>query len=128
MRIQHWIYTNAPQEVTIEEMDAKASELVRRFMPQTDWSAFPKELGKSWHYHHIFTAPFYYIEYGLSWLGALQLWQKSLLDPGQTLRQYRLALALGNTRSVPELFKAAGATFAFDRATIREMISFLRSQ
>ena len=125
---QHWIYTDARAEVTIEEMDAKASELVRRFMPQTDWSAFPKELGKSWHYHHIFTAPFYYIEYGLSWLGALQLWQKSLLDPGQTLRQYRLALALGNTRSVPELFKAAGATFAFDRATIREMISFLRSQ
>ena len=87
---RRWVYTDAPAEVTIEEMDARGpSELVRRFMPQTDWRAFPKELGKSWHYHHIFTAPFYYIEYGLSWLGALQLWQKSLFDPGQTLRQYR---------------------------------------
>jgi oligoendopeptidase F len=125
---QHWIYTEAPQEVTIAEIDAKAAALIGRFMPQTNWSAFPKELGKSWHYHHIFTAPFYYIEYGLSWLGALQLWQRSLRDPAQTLRQYRSALTLGNSRSVPELFKAAGAKFAFDRETIREMVSFLRQQ
>ena len=71
--------------MTIEEIDAKAAELVGRFMPQTNWSGFPKELGKSWHYHHIFTAPFYYIEYGLSWLGALQLWQNSLLEPKQSI-------------------------------------------
>jgi oligoendopeptidase F len=122
---QHWIYQEAPSEVTIEEMDEKAAELVQRFMPQTNWSAFQKELGKSWHYHHIFTAPFYYIEYGLSWLGALQLWQQSLRDPGQTLRQYRSALTLGNSRSVPDLFKAAGAKFAFDRKTIRGMMEFL---
>jgi oligoendopeptidase F len=125
---QHWIYKDAPQEVTIEEMDAKAAELVRRYMPQTNWTDFPKELGKSWHYHHIFTAPFYYIEYGLSWLGALQLWQKSLVEPEQTLRQYRSALTLGNSRSVPELFKAIGAKFAFDRETIRAMMLFLRSR
>jgi oligoendopeptidase F len=123
---QHWIYGEAPSDVTIEEMDKKAAELVERYMPQTNWSAFRKELGKSWHYHHIFTAPFYYIEYGLSWLGALQLWQQSLRDPGQTLRQYRSALTLGNSRSVPELFKAAGAKFAFDRKTIRGMMQFLR--
>jgi oligoendopeptidase F len=123
---QHWIYREAPSEVTIEEMDEKAAELVQRFMPQTNWSAFRKELGKSWHYHHIFTAPFYYIEYGLSWLGALQLWQQSLRDPGETLRQYRSALTLGNSRSVPDLFKAAGAKFAFDRKTIHGMMGFLR--
>jgi oligoendopeptidase F len=123
---QHWIYREAPPNVTIDEMDKKAAELVERFMPQTNWSAFRKELGKSWHYHHIFTAPFYYIEYGLSWLGALQLWQQSLHDPAQALRQYRSALTLGNSRSVPELFIAAGAKFAFDQKTIRGMMGFLR--
>jgi oligoendopeptidase F len=124
---QHWIYREAPPNVTIDEMDRKAAELVERFMPQTNWSAFRRELGKSWHYHHIFTAPFYYIEYGLSWLGALQLWQQSLHDPAQTLRQYRSALTLGNSRSVPELFKAAGTKFAFDQKTIRGMMAFLRA-
>jgi oligoendopeptidase F len=58
----------------------------------------------------------------------LQLWQQSLRDPGQTLRQYRSALTLGNSRSVPDLFKAAGTKFAFDRKTIRGMMEFLRSQ
>ena len=109
-------------------MDAKAAELIGRFMPQTNWGAFPKELGKSLHYHHIFNSPFYYIEYGLSWLGALQLWQRSLLEPEQTLHRYRSALTLGNSRSVPELFEAAGVKFAFDRATLREMMSFLRDE
>ena len=125
---QHWIYQEAPPDVTIEQMDAKAAELIGRFMPQTNWGAFPKELGKSWHYHHIFNSPFYYIEYGLSWLGALQLWQRSLLEPEQTLHRYRSALTLGNSRSVPELFEAAGVKFAFDRATLREMMSFLRDE
>jgi oligoendopeptidase F len=64
----------------------------------------------------------------LSWLGALQLWQKSLIEPEQTLRQYRSALTLGNSRSVPELFKAIGAKFAFDRETIHATMLFLRSR
>jgi oligoendopeptidase F len=67
---QHWLYSEAPVEVTIADMDTKTTELIARFMPQTDWTDFPKELGKLWHYNHIFSAPFYYIEYGLTWLGA----------------------------------------------------------
>jgi oligoendopeptidase F len=125
---QHWLYAEAPGDVPIADLNRKAAELIGRFMPQTDWTGFSDELGKSWHYHHIFGAPFYYIEYGLSWLGALQLWQRSLTDPAATIRQYRSALALGNSRSVPELFKAAGATFAFDRGTVRNMVAFLRAQ
>jgi oligoendopeptidase F len=125
---QHWLYSEAPEDVTIADMDKKAAELIARFMPQTDWSNFPNEVGKLWHYNHIFSAPFYYIEYGLSWLGALQLWQQSLVEPAETMRRYRSALTLGDSRSVPELFRAAGATFAFDRQTVRKTVAFLREQ
>ncbi|HZC58404.1 MAG TPA: M3 family oligoendopeptidase [Chthoniobacterales bacterium] len=125
---QHWLYAEAPQEVKIEDMDKKAAELIARFMPQTDWSDFPAEIGKLWHYNHIFGSPFYYIEYGLSWLGALQLWQNSLVDPAKAMRRYRSALALGDSRSVPDLFNAAGTTFAFDRETVRKTVAFLRGQ
>ena len=83
--IQHWIYAEAPEELTIGQIDRKAAELIARFMPQTDWTGFQPELAKVWHYHHIFSTPFYYIEYGLSWLGALQIWQNSLQDPVDAL-------------------------------------------
>jgi oligoendopeptidase F len=126
--IQHWIYAEAPAELTIDQIDRKAAELIARFMPQTDWIGFEPELAKVWHYHHIFSSPFYYIEYGLSWLGALQVFQNSLHNPVDALAKYRAALDLGNSRSVPELFAAAGARFAFDRSTIRRLMQFLREQ
>ena len=126
--IQHWIYAEAPRELTIEQIDQKAKELIARFMPQTDWTGLDPQPGKAWHYHHIFSVPFYYIEYGLSWLGALQIWRNSLKHPVEALNRYRAALTLGNSKSVPELFAAAGARFTFDRGTVRELMNFLRGQ
>jgi oligoendopeptidase F len=126
--IQHWLYAELPAAPSIGSIDAKAGELIARFMPQTDWSGFERELAKVWQYHHIFTSPFYYIEYGLSWLGALQVWKNSLQDPKTALARYKAALALGNSRSVPELFEAVGAHFAFDVGTIRDLMQFLRGE
>jgi oligoendopeptidase F len=126
--IQHWLYAEISATPSIEEIDAKARELVARFMPQTAWSGFEPELAKVWHYHHIFTSPFYYIEYGLSWLGALQVWRNSLQDRKSALAKYKSTLRLGNSRSVPELFEAAGARFSFDAETIRELMEFLRGE
>jgi oligoendopeptidase F len=95
---------------------------------QTDWTGFETELSKPWHYHHIFSAPFYYIEYGLSWLGALQIWESSLKDSVGALTKYRAALTLGNSVPVPDLFATAGAEFAFDRLTLRRLMQFLGEQ
>jgi oligoendopeptidase F len=126
--MQHWLYAELSAAPSVGRIDAKARELIARFMPQTDWSGFERELEKVWHYHHMFTSPFYYIEYGLSWLGALQVWRNSLQDPRTALAKYKAALRLGNSSSVPELFEAVGARFAFDVATIRELMQFLRGE
>jgi oligoendopeptidase F len=126
--IQHWLYAELSTTPSIDRIDAKARELVERFMPQTRWAGFERELGKVWHYHHLFTSPFYYIEYGLSWLGGLQVWRNSLQNPKEALAKYKAALRLGNSRSVPELFEAVGARFSFDVETIRDLMQFLRGQ
>jgi oligoendopeptidase F len=126
--IQHWLYAELSVTPSIDRIDAKARELIERFMPQTCWAGFERELGKVWHYHHLFTSPFYYIEYGLSWLGALQVWRNSLQDPEEALAKYKAALRLGNSRSVPELFAAIGARFSFDIETIRDLMQFLRGE
>jgi len=126
--MQHWLYAELSAAPSIDLIDAKARELIARFMPQTDWSGLERELEKVWHYHHIFTSPFYYIEYGLSWLGALQVWRNSLKNPEATMAKYKAALAFGNSRSVPELFESVGAHFAFDVGTIRNLMQFLRRE
>jgi oligoendopeptidase F len=72
--------------------------------------------------------PFYYIEYGLAQLGALQVWRESRRDRPAALAAYRRALALGGTRPLPELYAAAGARLLFDREGIRELIELVESE
>jgi oligoendopeptidase F len=125
---QHWVYAEAPENVTAADMDTHWGELWTRFMGGVDWSGLDAERVSGWHRKlHIFTAPFYYVEYGLAQLGALQVWRNALKDQANAVRQYRSALALGNTRSLPDLYAAAGARLAFDKETVGELARLVES-
>ena len=125
---QHWVYVEAPENVTAAEMDVQWGQLWDRFMGGTDWSGLDGERGSGWHRKlHIFTVPFYYVEYGLAQIGALQVWSNALSDQAEAVRRYRAALSLGNTVTLPELYEAAGAKLAFDRETLREMVNLVNS-
>jgi oligoendopeptidase F len=67
--------------------------------------------------------PFYYIEYGLAQLGAVQVWANAQTDQRAAVRKYRDALALGGTAPLPDLFAAAGARFAFDAQTLAQAVA-----
>ncbi len=126
---QHWVYAEAPQDVTPADMDRAWSALWERFMPGIDYAGLQAEKETGWHRkQHIFEVPFYYIEYGLAQLGALQVWRNALADQAQAVADYRAALSLGYTRSLPELFAAAGARFAFDRQTVGELMALVSEQ
>ena len=76
-----------------------------------------------WHRKlHIHQIPFYYVEYGLAQLGAVQVWRNSLKDQAGAVAAYRKALSLGGTVPLPQLFAAAGAKFAFDASILRMAI------
>jgi len=77
---------------------------------------------------HLFGAPFYYIEYGIAELGALQLWLAYKKDPQTALANYRKGLGLGGTRPLPELFAAAGVKFDFGAATIAPLVDAVREE
>ena len=77
---------------------------------------------------HLYEVPFYYIEYGLAQLGAVQVWANALKDQQQAVAKYRKALALGSTVSLPELFQAAGAKFAFDAQTLKTCVDLIEAQ
>jgi oligoendopeptidase F len=74
---------------------------------------------------HIHTDPFYYVEYGLAQLGATQVWANALRDQAGAVAAYRRALALGDTASLPDLFSAAGARFAFDAGALSEAVDLI---
>ncbi|MFQ5593926.1 MAG: M3 family metallopeptidase, partial [Anaerolineae bacterium] len=123
---QHWVYVDSPKNVTAADLDDAWSDLWDRFMVGIDYSDLQGEKETGWHRkEHIFSEPFYYVEYGLAQLGALQVWRNTLRDQSKAVADYRAALALGNTRPLPELFQAAGATFAFDRQTVGDLMALV---
>ena len=126
---QHWLYVEAPDDVDTADLDRKWNELWDRYLPGIDYSGLHAEKETGWHRKgHIFGNPFYYIEYGLAQLGALQVWRNALADQSKAVAAYRSALALGYTRPLPELYAAAGARFAFDRKTVGELMRLVRAQ
>jgi oligoendopeptidase F len=126
---QHWVYLDAPGGVTAADLDAKWCELWDRFMIGIDYTDLQAEKETGWHRKlHIFTAPFYYVEYGLAQLGALQVWRNALRDQPKAVAAYRTALALGGTRGLAQLFAAAGGHFAFDRRTVGELMALVEEQ
>ncbi len=124
---QHWIYTNPGH--TREQRTAAWLELMERFGGDVDWSGYSDARENLWHRQlHIFLHPFYYIEYGIAQLGALQVWANSRRDRAAALRDYQKALQLGGSRPLPELFKAAGCRFDFSAETVKPLIELIRSE
>ena len=126
---QHWIYENHTVASDGQRCEKKWGELWDRFMPGIDYNGLEKYKNIYWHRQgHIHTAPFYYVEYGLAQLGAVQVYGNALKDQKKAVADYRHALSLGSSVSLPELFEAAGAKFAFDAQTLKDAVDLLESE
>ncbi|MCX6905190.1 MAG: M3 family metallopeptidase [Verrucomicrobia bacterium] len=124
---QHWIYEH-PGHSRAERGQAWLA-LLDRFEGEVDWGGQEDARAHLWHKQlHIFLHPFYYIEYAIAQLGALQVWANAKRDKVQGLRAYQQALALGGSRPLPELFEAAGCRFAFDAATVRPLVELVKRE
>jgi oligoendopeptidase F len=124
---QHWIYTHPGH--TRAARAVAWLELMDRFGGDVDWSGYDQSRAYLWHRQlHIFLHPFYYIEYGIAQLGALQVWANSKRDKAKALHDYKSSLALGGSKPLPELFKAAGSPFEFSAKTIKPLVELTRSE
>lgn len=122
---QQWAYTSGDAAADPANCDAKWVELWDRFI-KVDYSGLDDVKATGWHRkQHIFRRPFYYVEYGLAQLGAVQIWANALEDQAGAVRSYRKALALGGTANIPELYKTAGAHFAFDTDTLGQAVALI---
>lgn len=126
---QHWVYENPEQGSDPAQCDREWASLWDRFMPGVDWSGLEEYKATGWHRKpHIHQTPFYYVDYGLAQLGAVQVWRNSLKNQAQAVTDYRHALSLGGTKPLPELYQAAGAKLAFDAKTLGEAVALMSEQ
>lgn len=124
---QHWIYLH-PDHTRMERAEAWMG-LLDRFGGDVDWSGHEEARRYSWHRQlHIFIHPFYYVEYGIAQLGALQVWANSKRDRSKAVDDYRAGLTLGGSRPLPELFERAGCKFEFSRKTVGPLAQMVRDE
>jgi oligoendopeptidase F len=123
-KFQHWVYEN-PQH-TVEERTNQWMAILQEFSTGIiDYSGLDEYRKISWQRQlHLFEVPFYYIEYGIAQLGAIGLWMQYRQNPKQALDNYIHALSLGGTKTLPELYKAAGLKFDLSPEHIKTLMEF----
>ena len=127
---EHWVYGEAPEDVTPADLDAKWLELKQRFEPWDDDYASESEKMTGWQRNtfSLFRWPLYMITYSMAMVGTCQLARLAETDRAAAVQNYKTALAWGNTRSLPELFGGVGLTFPFTDQAVEEAIQFVFDQ
>ncbi|MCX5690345.1 MAG: M3 family oligoendopeptidase [Planctomycetota bacterium] len=119
---QHWVYGN-PGHSAAQRNDFWVS-LDQRLGSSCSWRGLEPVRANLWQRQlHLFGMPFYYIEYGIARLGALQLWLTALEKGEATaISQYVKGMSLGGSKPLPELFAAAGLTFDFGPEAVKRLV------
>ena len=127
-KFQHWIYENPNH--SIEERTDKWMAILEEFSTNSIDITGLEEFRKiGWQRQlHLFEVPFYYIEYGIAQLGAIGMWMQYKKNPEQALNNYINALSLGGTKTLPELYAAAGLKFDFSPEYIKTLMEFVNEE
>lgn len=123
---QHIIYQN--RHMSRRERNDLWKDFSRRYRPQIDWSGgYEKFEELGWFSRqHIFTSPFYYIDYGIAQLAAVQLWRQSRINYNQAVQNYIRGISIGGQRSLPELFEMAGLKFDMGPKHLKALVDELQ--
>jgi oligoendopeptidase F len=77
---------------------------------------------------HLFEVPFYYVEYGIAQIGALGVWKNYRENSVKAIEDYKSALKLGYSTSIPSIYKTAGLTFDFSENTLKDLGQFVSKE
>ena len=118
---QHEVYKNPT--MTSDERCAVWRRLEKVYLPHRAYDSTPNfESGRWWHRQgHIFSDPFYYIDYCLAQTCALQLWQLGEHDREQAMALYRRLCKLGGSMSFTNLLQEVGIKSPFVSGTLQEV-------
>lgn len=124
-KFQHWLYLNPNH--SFEDRDNAWEKIFFEFSGNiVDYNEYKAFARNAWQKQlHIFEVPFYYIEYAISQLGAIAIWKNVKENRVEALKKYENALKLGYSKTIPEIYEAAGIKFSFNREYVAELIDFV---
>lgn len=127
-KFQHWVYENPTH--TVEERAKKWMEILNEFSSSViDWEGLSEYRTYAWQRQlHLFEVPLYYIEYGIAQLGAIGLWMQFRKNKEAAINNYMSSLQLGGTKTLPELYSAAGLVFNFSPDYIKQLMLFVKEE
>jgi oligoendopeptidase F len=127
-KFQHWVYENPQHD--LNQRTENWFRIYNEFRSKTvDWDGLETYQKNIWQKQlHLFEVPFYYIEYGIAQLGAIGLWMQFKKNKDKALDHYIAALKLGGTKTLPELYEAAGLKFDFSGSYIKELMDFVEKE
>ncbi|MBM6648499.1 M3 family oligoendopeptidase [Bacillus sp. RIT 809] len=127
-QFQHWLYENPNH--TFEERNEKYLKLQKTYQSSVvNINGYENWFATGWlPVLHIFEVPFYYIEYAIAQLGALQMYKQYKENPKQALQNYKKALSLGSTKTIKEVYEAAGIHFDFSGKTVKDLMAFVEEE
>ena len=119
---QHWVYENP--EVTPKERREKWIEIEKKYLPTRDYGEVEElKNGIFWFRQgHIFSSPFYYIDYTLAQVCAFQFWIKSRENREKAWKDYLNLCKLGGSKPFFELMKSANLKNPFEEGTLAFVI------
>ena len=119
---QHWVYENP--EATPKERREKWIEIEKKYLPTRDYGEVEElKNGIFWFRQgHIFSSPFYYIDYTLAQVCAFQFWIKSRESREKAWQDYLNLCKLGGSKPFFELMKSANLKNPFEEGTLAIVI------
>lgn len=127
-KFQHWLYTHP--EHSAHERNLAWVEIYKEYSSkEICWDGVEEGFVFAWQKQlHLFEVPFYYIEYAIAQLGAIALWRKYRVNKEGTIAQFKNALQLGYSKTVPEIYATAGIEFNLSPAYLKGIIDFAKEE
>lgn len=124
---QHYVYANPT--ATPAERKRAWREIEHKYLPHRNYSDNEYlEQGGFWHKQgHIFSSPFYYIDYTLAQICAFQFWKKMHEDRDGAWASYLNLCRQGGSLSFTELVKVAGLISPFEDGCVTSVIGSIES-
>lgn len=124
---QHFVYENP--EATPADRNEAWKAIEAKYLPHRDYDGHPfLSAGRFWQRQsHIFTTPFYYIDYTLAQICAFQFWVKDQQDHKNAWKDYLQLCQLGGSHSFLDLVKIANLKSPFEPNCVSSIVGVIKS-